>query len=163
MNRQKYGSLAWSWILHRKKFQKVASYVVQETLESFASPDYFRGNRILLNNSIIRMAAKSPFCLPSILLPEAMDQSETPLILKLRPSSVYQGAIHQFWSIIFDDTWRQSKGVKLGISKIANYNSSWLRFWAGLVSWVQFEHRKKGAFNKQSFLMPSIKVFLSIT
>ena len=68
----------------------------QEALESFASPDYFRGNRILLNNSIIRMAAKSPFCLPSILLPEAMDQSETPLILKLRPSSVYQGAIHQF-------------------------------------------------------------------
>ena len=74
----------------------VGLYYKQEALESFASPDYFRGNRILLNNSIIRMAAKSPFCLPSILLPEAMDQSETPLILKLRPSSVYQGAIHQF-------------------------------------------------------------------
>ena len=107
------------------RWENDAPYKTQEALESFASPDYFRGNRILLNNSIIRMAAKSPFCLPSILLPEAMDQSETPLILKLRPSSVYQGAIHQFWSIIFDDTWRQSKGVKLGISKIANYNSSW--------------------------------------
>ena len=70
-------------------------YTSQEALESFASPDYFRGNRILLNNSIIRMAAKSPFCLPSILLPEAMDQSETPLRLMLRPPSIYQGPICQ--------------------------------------------------------------------
>ena len=87
---------------------------------------YFMGNRILLSCFIVRMAAKSPFCLPSILLPEAMDQSGTPLRLMLRPPSFYQGPICQVWSSRLDGTWQQPKVVELGISKIANYNSSWM-------------------------------------
>ena len=87
---------------------------------------YFMGNRILLSCFIVRMAAKSPFCLPSILLPEAMDQSGTPLRLMLRPPSFYHGPNCQVWSSGLDSTWQQSKGVELGISKIANYNSSWI-------------------------------------
>ena len=83
---------------------------------------YFMGNRILLSCFIVRMAAKSPFCLPSILLPEAMDQSGTPLRLMLRPPSFYQGPICQVWSSGLDGTWQQPKGVELGISKITNYN-----------------------------------------
>ena len=86
---------------------------------------YFMGNRILLNNFIVRMAAKSPFCLPSILLPEAMDKSGTPLRLMLRPPSFYQCPICQVLSSGLDGTWRQPKGVvKCGISKIPNYNSN---------------------------------------
>ena len=87
---------------------------------------YFMGNRILLINFIVRMAAKSPFCLPSILLPEAMDKSGTPLRLMLRPPSFYQCPICQVLSSGLDGTWRQPKGVECGISKIANYNSSWI-------------------------------------
>ena len=87
---------------------------------------YFMGNRILLINFIVRMAAKSPFCLPSILLPEAMDKSGTPLRLMLRPPSFYQCPIRQVLSSGLDGTWQQPKGVECGISKIANYNSSWI-------------------------------------
>ena len=72
------------------------------------------------------MAAKSPFCLPSILLPEAMDKSGTPLRLMLRPPSFYQCPICQVLSSGLDGTWRQPKGVECGISKIPNYNSSWI-------------------------------------
>ena len=89
---------------------------------------YFMGNRILLINFIVRMAAKSPFCLPSILLPEAMDKSGTPLRLMLRPPSFYQCPICQVLSSGLDGTWRQPKGVECGISKIANYNSSWITY-----------------------------------
>ena len=84
------------------------------------------GNRILLINFIVRMAAKSPFCLPSILLPEAMDKSGTPLRLMLRPPSFYQCPICQVLSSGLDGTWQQPKGVECGILKIANYNSSWI-------------------------------------
>ena len=64
---------------------------------------------------------KTPFLFWLLLIDGAVDQSETPLILKLRPSSVYQGAIYQFWSSGFDDTWRQPKGVELGIQSHADY------------------------------------------
>ena len=87
-------------------------------------PARSRKIRILLSNFIVRMAAKSPFCLPSILLPEAMDKSGTPLRLMLRPPSFYQCPICQVLSSGLDGTWRQPKGVECGISKIANYNSS---------------------------------------
>ena len=103
---------------------------------------YFMGNRILLSCFIVRMALKSPFCLPSILLPEAMDQSGTPLRLMLRPPSFYQGPICQVWSSGLDGTWQQPKVVELGISKIANYNSSrWIsQYKPGL--WIQIWVRK---------------------
>ena len=53
-------------------------YYLQEAKESFASSDYlFYGKSHTVKQLGIKMAAKSPFCLPSILLPEAMDQSGT--------------------------------------------------------------------------------------
>ena len=85
------------------------------------------GNRILLSCFIVRMAAKSPFCLPSILLPEAMDQGETPLSLLFRHPSIYQGAICQYGENRLDDTWHQSCTYLLGISNIANYNNSLIK------------------------------------
>ena len=100
---------------------------------------YFMGNRILLINFIIRMAAKSLFCLPSLLLPEAMDKSGTPLRLMLRPPSFYQCPICQVLSSGLDGTWQQPKGVECGISKIANYNSSWIHFTCSLSNWRRNE------------------------
>jgi len=100
-------------------------YVIQEAKESFASPDYlFYGKSHIVNQLIVRMAAKSPFCLPSILLPKAMDKSGTPLRLMLRPPSFFQCPICQVLSSGLDGTWQQPKGVECGISKIANYNST---------------------------------------
>ena len=54
---------------------------------------YFMGNHILLSCFIVRMTAKTSFCLSSI--PEAMDQAETLLSLLFRHLSIYQGTICQ--------------------------------------------------------------------
>ena len=75
--------------------------------------------KITLNHSkqyfcTLETSRRPPFLFWLLLIDGAVDQSETPLILKLRPSSVYQGSIYQFWSSGFDDTWRQPKGVELG-------------------------------------------------
>ena len=54
-------------------------------MESFASPDYlFYGKSHTVKQLYFKNDCKKPFCLPSILLPEAMDQSGTPLRLMLR-------------------------------------------------------------------------------
>ena len=45
--------------------------------------------------TVVKTATKRPFFLAKPQLDEAMDQSETPLRLMLRPYSIYQGAICQ--------------------------------------------------------------------
>ena len=58
---------------------------------------------------------------------EASDLGGTPLCWSPRAPSIHWGIICQDWSRGLQVTSRQPKGVKLGISKIANYISSWIK------------------------------------
>ena len=55
-----------------------------------------------------------------------MDQGGTPLWSSPRTPSIHWGIICQDWSRGLEVTSGQPKGVKLGISKIAFYNRSWM-------------------------------------
>jgi len=63
-------------VFARKKVKRIIDK--QEVKESFASPDYlFYGKSHIIKQLYHKNGCKKPFCLPSIPLPEAMDQSGT--------------------------------------------------------------------------------------
>ena len=72
----------------------------------------------------------------------ALDQGGTPLCWSPRTPSIHWGIICQDWSRGLEVTSRQPKGVKLGNSKIANYNSSWILVTASeMVCYVKFSQK----------------------
>ena len=54
------------------------------------------------------------------------DQGGTPLLSSPRTPSIHWGIICQDCSRGLEVTSRQPKGIKLGFSKIANFDSSWI-------------------------------------
>ena len=96
----------------------------QEELRFCASADnLFYGK---LHIVIITMAAKRPFVSIQYYHLNALDQGGTPLCSSPMTPSIHWGITCQDWSRGLEVTSRQPKGAKLSISKIANYNSSWI-------------------------------------
>ena len=89
----------------------------------------FWGNRLIGEHYCLNGTQKAPFLQPHYRYMKTWIKLETTYKPPPRVPSFCQGVICHIWHSQFGVHREQTQGVKLGNSKIANYNSSWILLW----------------------------------